>query len=233
LEKNKLGAKCTSCFYLHTHASGPQIPVLYPPVFTKLHPSYHLNYTQPDHAMWQSPPCKSGQPYADTCHNPPLTKMTNQILPRHHLTHETLTLIFIISFHHHGSSRRQSRRQTSGHHSSTIFQPWATISPCWKTQICTSDVFRLHTKPPHLRAKMRSSTMEACSTAPRRSCTIHGPRATVNHHLRLQLQQRASTHLAATTTSSSSSYEFSIQKQCKHHHHDRVAATQPATATPP
>jgi len=71
--------------------------------------------------MWQSPPCKLGQPYADTCHNPPFTKMTNQILPCHHLTHETLTLIFIISFHHHGSRRRQSHRQTSGHHSSTIF----------------------------------------------------------------------------------------------------------------
>ena len=31
------------------------------------------------------------------CHNPTLTKLTNQILPRHHLlhlTHETLTLIF-------------------------------------------------------------------------------------------------------------------------------------------
>jgi len=94
-----------------------------PLVFTKFHPSYHLNSTQPDYAMWQSPPCKLGQPYADTCHNPPLTKITNQILPHHHLTHETLSLIFIISFHHHGSRHRQSRRQTSGHHSSTIFLP--------------------------------------------------------------------------------------------------------------
>ena len=79
-----------------------------PPIFTKLHPSYHLNSTQPDTAMWQSPPFKSGQPYADTCHNPPLTKMTNQTLPRHHLlylTHETLTLIFLLSYHHHGSRR--------------------------------------------------------------------------------------------------------------------------------
>jgi len=49
-----------------------------PPVFNKLHPSYHLNYTQPDHAMWQSPPCKAGQPYADTCHNPPLTEQEGQ-----------------------------------------------------------------------------------------------------------------------------------------------------------
>ena len=32
-----------------------------PPVFTKLHPSYHLNSTQPDHAMWQSPPLKINQ----------------------------------------------------------------------------------------------------------------------------------------------------------------------------
>jgi len=55
------------------------------PLSTKLHPFYHLNSTQPNHTMWQSPPFKSGQPYADTCHNPPLTKLTNQILPRHHL----------------------------------------------------------------------------------------------------------------------------------------------------
>ena len=56
-----------------------------PPVFTKLHPSYHLNSTQPDHAMWQSPPLKISQPEQATCHNPTLTKLTNQILPRHHL----------------------------------------------------------------------------------------------------------------------------------------------------
>ena len=71
-------------------------PQIAPPVFTKLHPSYHLNSTQPDHAMWQSPPFNISQPEQDTCHNPPLTKLTTQILPRHHLlhlTHETLTLI--------------------------------------------------------------------------------------------------------------------------------------------
>ncbi|QCE10590.1 hypothetical protein DEO72_LG10g1820 [Vigna unguiculata] len=41
------------------------------------------------------------QPEQATCHNPPLTKLTTQILPRHHLlhlTHETLTLIFLLSF---------------------------------------------------------------------------------------------------------------------------------------
>jgi len=46
--------------------------------------------------MWQSPPFNISQPEQDTCHNPPLTKLTTQILPRHHLlhlTHETLTLI--------------------------------------------------------------------------------------------------------------------------------------------
>ena len=75
------------------------------PLFTKLHPSYHLNSTQPDYAMWQSSPFKSGQSYVDTCHNPPLTKLTNQSLPHHHLTHETLTLIFIISFNQYGSRR--------------------------------------------------------------------------------------------------------------------------------
>jgi len=56
-----------------------------PPIFTKLHPSYHLNSTQPDYAMWQSPPLKISQPEQATCHNPTLTKLTNQILPRHHL----------------------------------------------------------------------------------------------------------------------------------------------------
>ena len=71
------------------------------PVFTKLHPSYHLNPTQPDHAMWQSPPLKISKPEQATCHNPPLTQLTTQILPHHHLlhlTHETLTLIFFLSF---------------------------------------------------------------------------------------------------------------------------------------
>ncbi|QCD83039.1 hypothetical protein DEO72_LG2g3382 [Vigna unguiculata] len=31
--------------------------------------------------MWQSPPLKISQPEQATCHNPPLTKLTNQILP--------------------------------------------------------------------------------------------------------------------------------------------------------
>jgi len=51
--------------------------------------------------MWQSPLFKISQPEQATCHNPPLTKLTTQILPRHHLlhlTHETLTLIFLLSF---------------------------------------------------------------------------------------------------------------------------------------
>ena len=90
--------------------------LFYTLVFTKLHPSYHLNSTQPDHAMWQSPPFKISQPEQDTCHNPPLTKLTSQILPHHHLlhlTHETLTLIFLLSYHHHGSRHpsHQSRRR--------------------------------------------------------------------------------------------------------------------------
>jgi len=34
----------------------------YTPVSTKLHPSYHLNSTQPDVAMWQSSTFKIGQP---------------------------------------------------------------------------------------------------------------------------------------------------------------------------
>jgi len=61
--QNKSGAKCTPEFYLHTPSKvDHQKPVLHPPVFTKLHPSYHLNYTQPDHAMWQSLTFKIGQP---------------------------------------------------------------------------------------------------------------------------------------------------------------------------
>ena len=58
--------------------------------------------------MWQSLPFKISQPEKATCRNPPLTKLTSQILPRHHLlhlTHETLTLIFLLSYHHHGSHR--------------------------------------------------------------------------------------------------------------------------------
>ena len=55
------------------------------PNFSKLHPSYHLNYTQPDHAMWESSPSKYLQPYDDMCHGPPLTKLTNHTLPHHHL----------------------------------------------------------------------------------------------------------------------------------------------------
>jgi len=90
LEKNNSGAKCTPNFYLHTPpASGV-------PAFTKLHPSYHLNPSQPDYAMWQSSSFKSGQPCADTCHYPYKHISTNYTLPRHHLlhlTHETLTLI--------------------------------------------------------------------------------------------------------------------------------------------
>jgi len=35
-------------------------------IFTKLHPFYHLNSTQPDHVMWQSPTFKSVQLYG--CH---------------------------------------------------------------------------------------------------------------------------------------------------------------------
>ena len=86
-----------------------------PLVFTKLHPFYHLKSTQPDHAMWQSPPFQISQPKQATCHNPPLTKLTSQILPRHHLlhrTHETLTLIFIL-FHYH------QLRQLQLHHART------------------------------------------------------------------------------------------------------------------
>jgi len=57
-----------------------------PPIFTKLHSSYHLNSTQPDYAIWQSSPSKSVQPHDVTCHYPPLTKLINQSLPRHHLS---------------------------------------------------------------------------------------------------------------------------------------------------
>ena len=82
-----------------------------PPFFTKVHPFYHFNSTQPDYAMWQSLPFKSGQPYADTCHNPPLTKLTNQILPCHHLPKWNPNPNFLLSFHHHGS-RHPCRQQS-------------------------------------------------------------------------------------------------------------------------
>jgi len=53
--------------------------------FTKLHPSNHLNPSQPDYVMWQSPPFKVGQPYAYMCHYPCKHICTNYTLPHHHL----------------------------------------------------------------------------------------------------------------------------------------------------
>jgi len=55
------------------------------PQFLFTHSSYHLNYTQPDHAMWQFLPSKYLQPHDDTCHDPPLTKLTNHTLTSHYL----------------------------------------------------------------------------------------------------------------------------------------------------
>jgi len=50
-------------FYLHTPAaSGPQKNLFCTPSFTKLHPSYHLNFIHSDAAMWQSSTFKIGQP---------------------------------------------------------------------------------------------------------------------------------------------------------------------------
>jgi len=48
--------------FAHSCKVDHQKPCSAPPVFTKLHPSYHLNSTQPDHAMWQSSPFKISQP---------------------------------------------------------------------------------------------------------------------------------------------------------------------------
>jgi len=63
--------KCTPRFYLHTPSKvDHQKPCSAPPVFTKLHPFYHLNSTQPDHVMWQSSPFKISQPEQATCNNP-------------------------------------------------------------------------------------------------------------------------------------------------------------------
>ncbi|QCD78497.1 hypothetical protein DEO72_LG1g2130 [Vigna unguiculata] len=69
--------------------------------------------------MWQCPPFKISQPEQATCHNPPLTKLTSQILPHHHLlhlTHETLTLIFLLSYHNHCSSN-------ASHHDTSFIAP--------------------------------------------------------------------------------------------------------------
>jgi len=89
--------------------------------------------------MWQSPPFKISQQEQATCHNPPLTKLTSQILPRHHLlhlTHETLTLIFSTPTSTTGSRRpsivnspelchhqnhRSSICNSSEHHRTTSF----------------------------------------------------------------------------------------------------------------
>ena len=73
-------------FTLHTPPANGQPKNLFCTlVSTKLHPSYHLNPSQPDYAMWQFPPFKSSQPYADTCHYPCKHICTNHTLPHHHL----------------------------------------------------------------------------------------------------------------------------------------------------
>jgi len=93
--------------------------------------------------MWQSPPCKSGQPYADTCHNPLLTKMINQILPRHHLTHETLILISLLSYHHHGSRRPPFMDLTVNR--STTIVPKASLMP---ENAVAHTIFNLYLRAP-------------------------------------------------------------------------------------
>jgi len=129
-----------------------------PPFITKLHPSYHLNPSQPDYAMCQSSLFISDQPYADMCHYPCKHIWTNQGVPRHHLppSHtwnpnpnfppllpspwQPLATI-------HGP-----RRQPRHHHRS------ASESSRQPSRIWTSPT----------------------TTAPCRSCTIHGPRAVVS-----------------------------------------------------
>ena len=136
------------------------------PGFTKLHPSYHLNSTQPDHAMWQFPPFKISQPEQATCHNPPLTKLTSQILPRHHLlhlTHEILTLIFLLSYHHHGSHQPPftdlavSRATTTVHAPSTCSR---TTTPETTTQPATDPA---PPSFPHLTPPFVHATVAAAS----------------------------------------------------------------------
>jgi len=132
--------------------------------------------------MWQSPPFKSGQPYADTCHNPPLTKLTSQILPHHHLlhlTHEALTLAATMT-----SRCRQSRCQTStaattasSHHSSTIFLLAGEVTNLHHLQ---SSPQRCHLRP-HANAASHRSTIilpapDLAGAAPiqKQICVSHG-----------------------------------------------------------
>jgi len=97
--------------------------------------------------MWQSLPFKISQPEQATCHNPPLTKLTSQILPRHHLlhlTHETLTLIFLLSFHHHGSRHpsRQSRHQPPRFHAPVTAATINTTAPL-RSRCSNATIFNL------------------------------------------------------------------------------------------
>jgi len=65
-----LGAKCTPYFIYTLLLKWITKNLFCTLVSTKLHASYHLNSTQPDAAMWQSPPFESGQPNANMCHYP-------------------------------------------------------------------------------------------------------------------------------------------------------------------
>jgi len=150
--------------------------------------------------MWQSPPFKSSQPYADTCHNPPLTKLTSQILPRHHLlhrTHETLTLAATMTSRrrlrppqfHHLPSRRWSYEPApfsiffAASHRSTIILPapdLAGAAPIQK-QIYVSHgdhPSRLHRSSAHHLNQARTTT-PAPAPFPQPSRTI---KFTFHHH---------------------------------------------------
>jgi len=174
--------------------------------------------------MWQSAPFKIGQPEQATCHNPPLTKLTSQILPRHHLlhlTHETLTLIFLLSFHHHGSRRRQYRRPPQLNHHGRTIQPSSNVGPPWKLVPRTTITATL--------------ALETCSTMTTRhfwtSRTIHGSHREFFilrvQHPEAATQLHTHLHLAISFVMQQNKWQSSNRKSCDHHSHHRSAFSAP------
>jgi len=95
--------------------------------------------------MWQSLTFKSIQPYDNTCHDPPLTKLANHTLPHHHhlqpssLPSKTLGIHGNHHFSAHNTSstidvnNRTSMRETnqnprrSSHREPELVPPWTRL----------------------------------------------------------------------------------------------------------
>jgi len=89
-------------------------------------PSYHLNPTHSDLAMWQSTTFKFVQPYVDMCHDPITQNSANQMVSHHHLPSLSQTRNPSLTF--------QRRQPLFRHHLHVAEPPWAAIAPhrCWR-----------------------------------------------------------------------------------------------------